>query len=111
MSHEAIAMVLGISRPTLEKHFAHELAGGAFQRRFEALQGLHAAAKKGNVSAVKAYLAATPEFVPELPAKSEPAKPAAVAAPLGKKAAADAAALTAQHGTQWEDLLPGSPVQ
>ena len=112
MSHESIALVLGVSRNTLEKHFEAELCGGAYQRRFEALQGLHAAAKRGNVSAVKAYLAGTPQFVPppaavgDAPAAETP-KPAAVkVAPKGKKEAQAEAARTVQQGTVWADLLP-----
>ncbi len=108
MSHEAIALVLGISRNTLEKHFEHELCGGAHLRRFEALQGIHAAAKRGNVSAAKAYLATTPQFMPLPPEKPAPVqKAAAPAAPMGKKEQAAAAAVTAQQGTGWADLLPG----
>ena len=107
MSHEAIAQVLGISRNTLEKHFEHELLGGAQMRRFEALQGIHQAAKRGNVSAAKAYLAGTPQFIApsaESPAAT-PKGPAPVA--LGKKEQAAAAAVTAQQGTGWADILPG----
>lgn len=112
MSHEAIAIALGLSRNTLEKHFERELSAGAFAKRFEALQGLHAAAKRGNVSAVKAYLAMPPEFMP-LPADGavapapQPNTPA-IAQPLGKKEAANEAAKTAQHGTGWADILPTS---
>lgn len=107
MSHESIAQALGIARNTLEKHFMAELTAGASERRLEALQGLHAAAKKGNVSAVKAYLAGVPQFIatPDAPG-DEPA--ARKPAPLGKKEAAQQAASVAQHGTGWEGLLPGS---
>ena len=118
MSHESIALVLGISRNTLEKHFEAELCGGAYERRFEALQGLHAAAKRGNVSAVKAYLAATPEYIPPPPdgvrlPVAQPVAPARqpVAAAVGKKEAANIAARTAQQGTGWADLLPAASVQ
>ena len=83
------------------------------------MQGLHAAAKRGNVSAVKAYLSGIPEFVPlaaETPAPSpqpqQPAAPAPIAVPKGKKEAANAAAKTAQFGTGWDGILPGgAPVQ
>ena len=122
MSHESIAMVLGVSRNTLEKHFAKELSSGAYVRRFEAMQGLHAAAKKGNVSAVKAYLAGVPEFMPPppeagaaaLPASpaTAPKPPAPLAQPLGKKEAAQELAKTVQIGTGWDGLLPGAtPLQ
>jgi hypothetical protein len=118
MSHESIATVLGISRNTLEKHFERELSVGAYERRFEAVQGLHAAAKRGNVSACKAYLAGTPQFVPPPAEGAKPVaqpsapSPAPVAQPLGKKEAAQAAAKTAQQGTGWDGILPGaSPLQ
>lgn len=113
MSHEAIAQALGIARNTLEKHFMAELTAGASERRLEALQGLHAAAKKGNVSAVKAYLAGEPQFIatpvqPDQPDQQAGPKPQA----LGKKEAAQQAATVAQNGTGWEGLLPGaSPLQ
>ena len=109
MSHEAIAIVLGVSRNTLEKHFSHELTVGAYERRMEAMQGLHAAAKKGNVSAVKTYLAALPQFMPppaEHGAVAPPVAPEKAAQPVGKKEAAAAAAKVAQQGTGWEDILP-----
>jgi DNA-binding CsgD family transcriptional regulator len=114
MSHEEIALALGISRKTLEKHFEHELSVGAYQRRMEALEGLHRAAKKGNVGAARAYLQTQPALaVPPLggtqpgasatpPAGAEP--PMAKAA--GKKEQAAAAAATAADGSDWADLLP-----
>ncbi len=114
MTHEAIAMALGISKPTLEKHFRLELSSGAYARRFEALQGIHAAARKGNVSAAKAYLTGMPEFMPleAQPASAAPQAPAPAAPPMGKKDAANAAAVTAQHGTGWDGLLPSqTPLQ
>jgi len=105
MSHEEIAIALGISRPTLEKHFAAELSKGAFERRLEVLQGLQAAAKRGNAAAVRLYLQISPELAAP-PAEKAAAAPAV--APLGKKEAANEAAKTVQVGTGWEDLLPGA---
>lgn len=101
MSHEEIALGLGISRPTLEKHFEYELSIGASQRRLEVLDAMHRTARKGNVAAQKAYMALVPvpAAPPEMPAES---------APQGKKEQAQAAAVTAQTGTEWETLLkPG----
>lgn len=109
MRHVDIATALGISRETLEKHFEVELAGGALARRMEVLQALHAAAKKGSSSAARAYLQheATPA-VPPRPAAEPDAKPA----PLGKKEQAQADAVTAARGTEWDSLLkPAGPVQ
>lgn len=99
MSHEEIALGLGISRPTLEKHFEHELSVGAYEKRLEALDALHRSAKKGNVAAIKAYTAMTPRAS----APPEPTKPGK---PEGKKAQQQADAQTAQVGTDWEDILP-----
>lgn len=100
MSHEEIALALGISRPTLEKHFEHELSIGAYQRRAEVLTAMHkAATKKGNVAAQKAFLAMGPELAAP-PAPQEPAVPA------GKKEQAQVAAERAAHGTEWHDDLP-----
>lgn len=111
MRHVDIATALGIARDTLEKHFEAELSGGAIARRMEVLQALHAAAKKGSSSAARAYLQheATPA-VPPLPVV--PAAGATKAEPIGKKAQANADAVTAARGTEWDSLLsPGAPVQ
>lgn len=99
MSHEEIAIALGISRNTLEKHYEMELSTGALNRRAEVLDAMARTALKGNVSAQKAFLALTPTLAaPPL----EPSKPEA----LGKKAQANEDAKTAAAGTDWEDLLP-----
>jgi hypothetical protein len=100
MSHEEIALGLGISRNTLEKHFEHELSVGAYQRKLETLDALHKAARKGNVAAIKAYNAMTPRAAAP-PAETEKAK-----GKEGKKAQQQADAITAQKGTEWEDILP-----
>lgn len=103
MSHEEIALGLGISRPTLEKHFEHELSVGAYEKRLETLEALHRAAKKGNVAAIKAYGAMTPRAAVT---PLEPEKPAPK--PEGKKEQQNAEARIAQVGTEWEELLPKS---
>lgn len=112
MSHEEIALGLGISRNTLEKHFEHELSVGAYQKRIEVLDSMHATAKKGNVAAQKAYLQATPSVsAPPPPAGDQPVSEDPKN--LGKKEQANADAVTAAVGTQWEDLLkrpPGTPL-
>ena len=100
MAHESIALALGIARNTLEKHFAHELSAGAYQKRLDVLLAMHAAAKKGNVAAAKVYAALEPHLIappigseagagapaPAPAAAPAPAKPA----PVGKKAQAQA---------------------
>jgi hypothetical protein len=103
ISHEEMALGLGISRPTLEKHYAYELTTGAYKRRQEVLNAMFKAAKAGNVAAQKAYTALSPKVsAPPLP--EEPA-------PEGKKAQRQADAKTAQNGTEWAELLPAAPTQ
>jgi hypothetical protein len=116
MSHEQIALALGIARNTLEKHFETELSTGAYQRRMEVLVALHAAAKKGNVSAAKAYAGATPEFLPPAEFAAAPPPPSAAPEareatqpPKGKKERQHEEATVAQVGTDWEHLLPTNP--
>ena len=99
VSHEEIALGLGISHVTLTKYFAYELTTGAYKRRQEVLGAMFKAAKNGNVAAQKAYAAMTPR-VAAPPLSPEPAN-----APEGKKAQAQAAAVSAQAGTGWETLL------
>lgn len=123
MKHEEIAEALGITKPTLYKYFDAELSRVAVQKRMETLVALQKSAKKGNVAAIKAYLNLVPTTTAsgDLPGETAgaPAAPAAASAgtapqplqqvstlPLGKKEAAQAAAGTAQIGTEWENLLP-----
>lgn len=106
MSHEEIALVLGICRNTLEKHFAHELSIGAYCKRFEVLDSLHKAAKKGSVSACKEYLKQTPAAAS--PPQQEDEKPEVK---LGKKEQAAEDAQNAAVGTDWDQLLRSDSVQ
>ena len=100
MSHEEIAIALGVPRSTLEKHFEYELSVGAYRKRLEAIDAMHVAARAGNVAAQKAYLALTPRAaVTPLP------KPEAAPKGDGKKATAQAASVAAHVGTDWETLL------
>lgn len=48
-----IAAVVGVTEPTLRRHFAVEIATGAAKKRAENLLRLEAAAAKGNVAAQK----------------------------------------------------------
>jgi hypothetical protein len=100
MTHEEIAIGLGISRPTLEKHFVEELAEGAYRKRLEVLEAMHAAALKGNITAQREYLSRSPRASPTRPPE-QPEKPEKV----GKKEQADRDARTAHEGTEWETLL------
>jgi hypothetical protein len=99
MSHEEIAIALGIHRHTLDKHYQVELSTGALNRRAEVLDAMARTALKGNVSAQKAFLALTPTLA---------APPREQEKPKGKKEQAQADAATAANGTEWGDLLPGN---
>jgi hypothetical protein len=101
MSHEEIAIGLGISRPTLEKHFAFELSHGAYAKRLEVLQAMQRAAKKGNVAAQKAYMQLTPAVAVPTREEGESKPPK-----LGKKDQAQEDAVNAGKGTEWGDILP-----
>jgi len=105
MSHAAIAQAMGISKVTLEKHCHEELTTGAHQKRVEALQALHAAARRGSVAAVKAYLLLAPD--PMFPTDPAPEKPE----PMGKKERQQAEAVGAAVGTDWAALLDKQPMQ
>jgi len=107
MPHEEIALAVGISTPTLRKHYAAELSTEAAKRRLENFASLFASAQGGNVSAQKAYAAA--RMAPAAPDPEPDPLPAGV--PAGKKAQQAADAKVAQVGTEWEELLkrPGAP--
>lgn len=112
MSHESIAQALQISRNSLEKHFEAELSTVAQRRRMEVLVAQFQAAKRGNVSAQKAFLANEPQAaVPPLP--MNPPALAPTPARRGKKEQAQAEAVTAARGTEWDEILPkpGQPLQ
>lgn len=114
MDHEQIAIALEISIDALERHFGHELTIGAYRKRMDVFEALHAEAKKGSASAAKLYLALVPQLAaPPAPApKGDETPEKAQKAPvLGKKEKAQADATTAQVGTDWEALLPSSPTQ
>lgn len=95
MSHEQIALALGIDRKTLEKHFEAELATGAYTKRLDQLVAMYQAGVKGNVAAQKAYLALEPGLA------APPEKPE----PIGKKEQQAKDATVAHVGTGWEDDL------
>ncbi|HEL4115239.1 TPA: hypothetical protein UM349_000445 [Stenotrophomonas maltophilia] len=104
MRHEEIANALGITIPTLRKHYATELSSGASLKRMEVLAvAFRSATKKGNTSAARLYLQHSPEFE-VAPAAPEQQAPEATK-PEGKKALANAKAIGAEVGTGWEGLL------
>lgn len=110
MTHEAIAQALGITKPTLEKHYESELAAGANLRRIDVLEKLFQSAKKGSTSAARAYLQHQPEFHVLGKPVGEP-KPAAPAIEKpGKKEQAELDAIGAEDGTGWDGVLPKNVV-
>lgn len=94
MTHDNIALGLGISRPTLEKWYGHELSQGACDKRMAILEAVFEQALKGNTAAAKASHQLCP--IPEPPPPE--------ALPEGIKAQRDAVAKTVQDGTDWERL-------
>lgn len=110
MTHEAIALALRISEPTLRKHYAEELSAGAHLRRAEVLEKLFNSARKGSTSAARAYLQHSAQFAPL--GEGEAAKPGAAEKPakLGKKEQAKVDAVGAEQGTDWEGVLPDNVV-
>jgi hypothetical protein len=97
MDHKDIAAALGISLPTLRKHFKVELKQGANQKRLEVLMSLHAGARKGSASAARLYLALL---------NPPPSAKVLAGGPQGKKAQQDEDAKTAHKGTDWDGFLP-----
>jgi len=113
MSHEAIALALKISEPTLRKHYADELAAGAHGRRMDVLDKLYSSARKGSTSAARAYLAHQAQFTPLAEGQlQDEGKGAKLARPakIGKKEQAEADAVGAEAGTGWDGVLPSTNV-
>lgn len=86
ISQDRIAKVIGCSSRTLRGRFKVELEAGGDKLRAEVVAGLFAAARKGNVAALKR--------LEELSRLATTSKPVQSAAPGGKKAAAAARAKT-----------------
>ncbi len=112
MAHEDIARVLGITAPTLRKHFREEILTGLAKKRAEVLVAMHTSALAGNTSAQKSMLALTgPGNSPVAPREritpaTAPGTPPVGPVPkLGKKEAQVLAAHTAGEGSDWEGLL------
>lgn len=99
MPHDAIAAAIGITCPTLRKHFAEELYEGSSTVRLEMVQTLYTAGREGNVSAAKAFVALCDKGnAPVVPPSEKQPK-------LGKKEQAQETATVAHVGTEWADLL------
>ncbi|KAB0682020.1 hypothetical protein [Aureimonas leprariae] len=102
-SDATIARSLGISEPTLRKHFVDELNNGHANRRKEVIGLMFQSARSGNVSAQKKLeeigrvAGAEAEFERQSKPRAE--------ARLGKKEQAKREAETAGAGTDWGDDL------
>lgn len=105
MSHEQIAIALGITRNTLLKYFSEELTLGAYKKRMELLEILHKTAKKGSVTAAREYFKHEPGVTAPPPTDQEQSP----APKKGKKEQAQEEAQIAAVGTEWEDLLRQPP--
>ena len=104
-SDHRIARRLGISRPTLLKHFAEELENGADEERHAALRLLKKAASKLNVSAIRDYL----KLIDRNQAQDRHLEqPDRLTKPkTGKKEIALEEARRAHHDSDWgDDLAP-----
>jgi len=89
---EDIARLIGITSPTLRKHFAEELETGRLHAVAEVAKTLYAKAMEGNVPCMIFFLKARGGW------RDRPEEG-------GKREAEQKAALTAERGSEWEDLL------
>ena len=109
----AIAAVLGCRERTLRNCFKAELETGRGVKRAQNLERLEAAAKRGNVSAMKALAAAfdrgehQEQIAGETAAVRRKRAEAAVRERMSKRQLEQRDALTAGQDTDWgDDLLP-----
>jgi hypothetical protein len=93
MTEREISIATGIDRDELTERYADVLEAGPAQIRLEILQALYRAALNGSVPAMRYFLR-------NAPAMATP--------PVGRKARAQQAAVGAQDGTAWADLLPST---
>ncbi len=104
-----IAHTLGISEPTLRKHYPEQIGQGRAKVFASMLASLHAAARKGNVAAIGRMIdiiqhAEMEDISARLRGKAQGQKPDK-AEPLGKKAQAAQDALDAASKGSWASLL------
>lgn len=90
MPQHEIALAIGVTRPTLAKHYADELGHGAQACRVDVLLCVYQQALSGSVAASRFYLCGLHRPAPA----------------VGVKAQRNADAKTAQQGTEWQRLLP-----
>lgn len=91
MPQSDIALIFGITEPTLRKHFTTELTRGAAECNGQIIESLYEAASGGNVTAQKAWLA-------------RQASAEGSVEPMGKKDQREAAA-KAPPPDEWEGLV------
>jgi TPR repeat protein len=115
ITEPAIATVLGISPKSLRNYFAVQLETGRGVKRAQNLERLEAAAKRGNVAAMKALAQAfdrgeSQELrAGETAAERRERAEAAVLGRTSKRQLLERDALTAGQDTDWgTDLLPAA---
>lgn len=102
ITEEDIALVLGISAPTLRKHCAREIEVGHIEANAKVAQSLFKQAtdtKKPNVAAAIFWMKARAGW-------SDGRSGSNADEPPGKKKEAERAARGAETGTKWDGLLP-----
>lgn len=108
-----IALDLGVTVDQLKAACSAELTEGAARKRADVIVAMFKSAAAGNVSAAKAYalleaVASAPAPAPASrkgqPRRDEAPAPRPIA--LGKKAARQVAAVDAEAGTAWANVLP-----
>lgn len=109
MPREQIARALKQSPPTVDKHFAEELANGRAIKRAELIDMFWKNARKGNVAAQKA-LAAMLDRAPAFSAAAAvagdmPASKVNRASKIGKKEQAKLDAAMPPDDQEWAELL------
>lgn len=112
LAHGEIALVIGVSAPTLRRHFRKELDTGKLEANAKVAAALYRAATdraKPSVVAQIFWLKTQAGWVePRAPREPVGDPPEAKTETLGKKVQSNLAARTAQVGTDWEALLPSS---
>ncbi len=105
MNQVQIAAAIGVSKPTLAKHYAEELLNGHSKKRFENMAMLYETARKGNVAAQKyCERMGAMSVAPAKPAEGD--QPSKRPDPLGKKEELNAAAKEPPpEGSKWSGLL------
>lgn len=99
---DEIARVVGISKPTLQKHYATELENGAAKVEAKLVGNLLRLSNGTDGTALKATMFALQS---RFGWSQYAARPTTPEEELGKKEAANVAAQTAHNGTGWATLV------